>query len=91
MTRPCSGRTAIATQFLAFRAKYLQAQLNQTIDSLNQQVSQAQQHLNSIDKQISQAFGRACSSARPGGPAQRPAEPANRRGERAEFSEAERE
>jgi len=45
---------AIATQFLAFRAKYLQEQLNQTIDAVNQQVSQAQQHLNSIEHQISQ-------------------------------------
>jgi capsular polysaccharide biosynthesis protein len=46
--------TAIATQFLAFRAKYLQGQLNQTIDALNQQVIQAQQHLSSIEQQISQ-------------------------------------
>ena len=45
---------AIATQFLAFRAKYLQEQLNQTIDAVNQQVSHAQQHLNSIEHQISQ-------------------------------------
>ena len=56
--------SAIATQFLAFRAKYLQEQLNQTIDSLNQQVSQAQQHLDSIDKQISQV------SAQPTSPGQ---------------------
>jgi len=55
---------AIATQFLAFQAKYLQEQLTQTIDSLNQQVSQAQQHLNSIDKQISQV------SAQPASPSQ---------------------
>ena len=55
---------AIATQFLAFQAKYLKAQLNQTTDSLNQQVSQAQQHLNSIEKQIGQV------SAQPSSPSQ---------------------
>jgi capsular polysaccharide biosynthesis protein len=57
--------SAIATQFLAFRAKYLQEQLKQTVDSLDQQVNQAQQHLNSIDDQISQV------SAQPAGPDQR--------------------
>lgn len=55
---------AIATQFLAFQAKYLQTQLNQTIDSINQQVSEAQQHLNSIEKQIRQL------SAQPSSPSQ---------------------
>ena len=54
---------AIATQFLAFRAKYLQAQLNQTIDSLNQGVSQAQQHLNSIEQQISVLSAKPALSA----------------------------
>ena len=55
---------AIATQFLAFQARYLQAQLNQTIDAGNQQVSQAQQHLNSIDSQLSEV------SAQPASPSQ---------------------
>lgn len=55
---------AIATQFLAFQAKYLQAQLNQTIDSLNQQVSQAKQRLDSIENQIGQV------SAQPSSPGQ---------------------
>ena len=55
---------AIATQFLAFNAKYLRAQLNQTIDSLNQQVSQAQRHLNSIDHQIAQVSAQPASPSR---------------------------
>jgi capsular polysaccharide biosynthesis protein len=46
--------TAIARQFIAFRTKYLQAQLAQTINALNQQVTQAEQQLNSINQQISQ-------------------------------------
>jgi capsular polysaccharide biosynthesis protein len=54
---------AIATQFLALNAKYLQKQLNQTIVSLNQGVSQAQQHLNSIEKQISQLSAEPTLSA----------------------------
>ena len=54
---------AIATQFLAFRAKYLQGQLTQTIVSLNQGVSQAQQYLNSIEKQISQLSAEPTLSA----------------------------
>lgn len=56
--------SAIATQFLAFRAQYLQEQLKQTIDSLDEQVTQAQQHLNSIVKQVSQV------SAEPSSPSQ---------------------
>jgi len=56
--------SAIARQFLAFNAKYLREQLNQTIDSLNKQVSQAQQHLNSINRQISQISGLPASSSR---------------------------
>ena len=54
---------AIATQFLAFQAKYLQEQLQQTIDSVNQQVSQAQQHLNSLNNQISQVSAQPASSS----------------------------
>ena len=46
--------TAIADQFLAYRTKYLQGQLRQTVDAVNQQVTQAQQSLNSLQKQISQ-------------------------------------
>jgi len=53
----------IATQFLAFDAKYLREQLNQTIASLNQQVSQAQQHLSSIDNQINQVSAQPTSSS----------------------------
>jgi capsular polysaccharide biosynthesis protein len=45
----------IAKQFLAFRAKYLQGQLNEAITSLDQQVAKAQQSLNSINQKISQA------------------------------------
>jgi len=55
--------SAIATQFLAFQAKYLQAQLNQTIDALNQQVSQAQQHLDSIENQISRVSAQPTSTS----------------------------
>jgi capsular polysaccharide biosynthesis protein len=55
--------TAVATQFLTFRAKYLQGQLNQTIAALNQQVNQAQQHLASIQKQISQLSAESDLSA----------------------------
>jgi capsular polysaccharide biosynthesis protein len=44
--------SAIANQFLAYRANYLQQQLQQTAISLNQQFSQAEQHLNSIDAQV---------------------------------------
>lgn len=56
--------SAIAQQFLAFRTRYLQQGLKQTIDSVNQQVSQAQQHLNSVENQISQV------SAEPASPSQ---------------------
>lgn len=46
--------SALATQFLKYRAQYEQAQLQVTDDELNQQVAQAQQQLNSINAQISQ-------------------------------------
>jgi capsular polysaccharide biosynthesis protein len=71
---------AIATQFLKFNANYLQEQLRQTIGSLNQQVSQAQQHLNSIDHQISQVSAKPVSpsqSAKLGGLQKQQADAAN--------------
>lgn len=43
---------AVAKQFLAFRARYLQDQLQEAITALNQQVSSAQQSLNAINRQI---------------------------------------
>lgn len=55
--------SAIATQFLAFRAKYWEQQLKQTVDSLNQQISQAQQHLDAIDKQISEVSAKSSNSS----------------------------
>jgi capsular polysaccharide biosynthesis protein len=55
--------SAIATQFLAYLGKYLQQQLQQTADSLNQQISQAQQHLDSIDAQVSQVAAEPSSSS----------------------------
>ena len=45
---------AVAKAFLTFRAKELQGQENQLVQSINQQISQAKQHLNSINGQISQ-------------------------------------
>jgi capsular polysaccharide biosynthesis protein len=71
---------AIATQFLKFNAHYLQEQLSQTIGSLNQQVSQAQQHLNSIDHQVSQVSAQPVSpsqSAKLGGLQKQQADAAN--------------
>ena len=53
--------SAVATQFLAFRAKYLQVQQQLTIDSLNQQISKAQQNLSSINQQISKVSAGARS------------------------------
>lgn len=46
---------AVASAFLKFRASELQAEQNLMMDSLNQQVNQANQRLNTIDAQISQA------------------------------------
>jgi capsular polysaccharide biosynthesis protein len=43
---------AVGTQFLKFRAQYTQAQEDQTLSALDQQVSQGQQHLTSIDNEI---------------------------------------
>ena len=55
--------SSIATQFLAYRGKYLQQQLQQTADSLNQQISQAQHQLDSIDAQVSQVAAEPSSSS----------------------------
>ena len=55
--------SAIAAQFLAFRAQYLQVQLKLTADSLNQQISEAQQNLDSINQQISKVSAEPASSA----------------------------
>jgi capsular polysaccharide biosynthesis protein len=52
--------SAVATQFLKFRAQYTQTQLQETEAELDQQVTQAQQHLTAITDQITQA------SAQPG-------------------------
>jgi hypothetical protein len=46
--------TAIAAQFLKFRAQYQETQLQQTANQLNNQVNQVQQQLNSITKQLNQ-------------------------------------
>ncbi len=56
--------SAVATQFLKFRADYAQTQQRETNAQLNQQVTQAQQQLNSINSQISQI------SAQPSTPGQ---------------------
>jgi capsular polysaccharide biosynthesis protein len=56
--------SAVATQFLKFRAQYAQTQQQETNAQLNQQVVQAQQQLDSINSQISQI------SAQPGAPGQ---------------------
>jgi capsular polysaccharide biosynthesis protein len=54
--------SALAGQFLKFRAQYTQTQQQQTEAALNQQVTQAQQHLNSITTQISQVSSQPSSS-----------------------------
>ena len=56
--------TAVATQFLAYRASYQETRQQQTVAQLNQQVAQAQQRADSINSQITQA------SAQPSTPAQ---------------------
>jgi Chain length determinant protein len=55
--------SAVATQFLKFRAQYTQMQQQQTEVQLNQQVNQAQRVLDSINKQISQVSAQPSSSA----------------------------
>lgn len=55
--------SAIATQYLAYRARYAQAAQQQTASELQQQVSQAQQSLNSITSQLAQAQASSTSSS----------------------------
>jgi capsular polysaccharide biosynthesis protein len=47
--------SAVASAFLAFRAKELTAQHNLMVASLNQQINQARQRVSSLDTQIGQA------------------------------------
>jgi capsular polysaccharide biosynthesis protein len=54
--------SAVAAQFLRFRAQYEQTQQQQTEAQLNQQVSQAEQHLDSITAQISQISSQPSTS-----------------------------
>ncbi len=56
--------SAVATQFLDYRASYEQTQQTQTNDGLNQEVAQAQQQLDSLTAELSQV------SAQPSSPAQ---------------------
>jgi capsular polysaccharide biosynthesis protein len=56
--------SAIATQYLKFRAQYAETQQQETNVQLNQQVTQAQQQLDSVNSQISQV------SAQPSTPSQ---------------------
>ena len=55
--------SAVAAQFLKFRAQYEETQQQQTEAQLNQQISQAQQHLDSITTQISQVSSQPSSTA----------------------------
>jgi capsular polysaccharide biosynthesis protein len=54
--------SAVAAQFLKFRAQYTLTQQQQQETELNQQISQAQQHLDSINHQISQVSAEPSSS-----------------------------
>ena len=56
--------SALATNFLQYRADYVQAQQQQAATELDQQFNQAQQRLNSIDAQLGQV------STQPNSPAQ---------------------
>lgn len=56
--------SAVAEQFLEFRAQYEQTQQQETNAQLDQQVNQAQQHLASITNQIKQVSAQASSHAR---------------------------
>lgn len=57
--------SAVAAQFLNYRAQYERSQQQQTVDQLNQQVTQAQQKFDSLKNQISTV------SAQPSSPDQR--------------------
>jgi capsular polysaccharide biosynthesis protein len=50
-----SRANALATQYLQFRAKLIDAEQNLLTSSLNQQINQDKQNLNSVEAQISQA------------------------------------
>ena len=56
------GASAVATQFLKFRAQYAQTQQQETEAQLNQQVTQAQQQLDSINNQINQISAQPSTS-----------------------------
>ncbi|MGH3280473.1 MAG: hypothetical protein ACRDNW_15225 [Trebonia sp.] len=56
--------SAVATQFLKYRAAYAETQQQQTEKQLNRQAAQAQQHLNSISGKVAQV------SAQPSTPTQ---------------------
>ena len=55
--------SAVAAQFLLFRAQYEETQQQQTEAQLNQQIGQAEQHLDSITTQISQVSSQPSSTA----------------------------
>jgi hypothetical protein len=59
--------SAVAEQFLKFRAQYEQTQQQETNAQLDQQVSEAQQHLASITKQVKQVSAQAVSRAQRAG------------------------
>ena len=54
--------SALATQYLNFRAQYAQAQQQLTESALNDQLTQARQHLTSINNQIKQVSAEPSSS-----------------------------
>ena len=56
--------SAVADQFLNFRAQYEQTQLTQTEAQLSQQVTAAQQKLDSINSQLKQAQAEPAGAAR---------------------------
>lgn len=54
---------AAATQFLKFRAQYVQMQQQQTEDQLNGQITAAQRHLDSLDSEINDLSSQASSTS----------------------------
>jgi hypothetical protein len=65
--RAVQTASAVAEQFLKFRAQYEETQQQETDAQLDQQVNQAQQHLASITKQIKQVSAQATSRAQQAG------------------------
>jgi capsular polysaccharide biosynthesis protein len=59
-----SRANAVATAFLRFRVRELEAEQNLVLASLNQQIDQAKQKINTIGNQISQLNTQAASSQR---------------------------